>query len=180
MAKNRSSFTKKLIGFFFIFLVIGDFSRLKLNCLFLENNIFRINFDQVFPLYRLELNQDHDIHYRTCISKKKRGIMMRALEEIGTCPQCECSLMIYKTKNYKRFVKCDVCGISYALPKAGKIEGSGLRCPKSGFPILIIQKKGQRCYFWADGPCFDCIDASSCEPMNALIKEFEDLKVYGY
>ena len=105
---------------------------------------------------------------------------MREIEEIGICPNCECSLIMYKTSNYKRFVKCDACGTSYAVPKRGKIECSGLTCPKTEFPLLIIERKGQKSYFWADSPCFDCLEQGSCLPIRELIKEFEDLQVYGY
>ena len=35
-----------------------------------------------------------------------------------------------------------MCGISYPLPKRGNISSSALECPETGFPILIIDKKG--------------------------------------
>ncbi|MCK4381940.1 MAG: hypothetical protein KAW66_01475 [Candidatus Lokiarchaeota archaeon] len=105
---------------------------------------------------------------------------MKKIEEIGTCPQCECSLNIYKTNNYKRFVKCDICGTSYPLPKRGKISNSALDCPKSKFPLLIVEKPNQPAYFWSDCPCFTCIDYESCSIVKELILEFKELQVYGY
>lgn len=102
------------------------------------------------------------------------------LQEIGTCPNCKCSLMIYKTSNYKRFVKCDVCGLSYALPKKGRISNSALECPKNLFPLLIIEHPNQRAYFWTDQPCFSCIKFDQCKVIQSLIKEFKELSVYGY
>ena len=105
---------------------------------------------------------------------------MRKLEEIGICPNCSCSISIFKTNNYKRFAKCEICGLSYALPKRGTISNSALVCPIRELPILIIEKNDQKAYFWVDGPCFNCVDRDSCHKVNELIQEFEELKVYGY
>ncbi len=105
---------------------------------------------------------------------------MRKIEEIGTCPNCDCSIFMYKTNNYKRFAKCDICGFSYALPKRGTISNSALLCPERKVPLLIIEKKDQKAYFWTDGPCFSCVRFDNCINVKDLIIEFEDLKVYGY
>lgn len=105
---------------------------------------------------------------------------MRKIEEIGTCPQCECSIYIFKTNNYKRFAKCETCGLSYALPKRGSISNSVLLCPTKKLPILIIEKNDQKAYFWAEGPCFTCFAFDRCVPVTDLINEFKDLEVYGY
>lgn len=105
---------------------------------------------------------------------------MIEIEEIGTCSNCNCSLIIYKTKNYKRFVKCEICGISYPLPKRGKISNSALLCPRKNVPILIVEKPSQKAYFWADIPCFSCVNTDNCTRVKELISEFTELKVYGY
>jgi len=105
---------------------------------------------------------------------------MRKIEEIGICPNCSCSISTFKTNNYKRFAKCEICGLSYALPKRGTISNSALICPARELPILIVEKKDQKAYFWVDGPCFSCVDVDKCQPVKELIKEFSDLKVYGY
>ena len=105
---------------------------------------------------------------------------MRQLAEIGTCPNCDCSLSMYKTKNYKRFVKCDICGLSYPLPKRGSISNSALLCPKSRFPLLIVDRKDQQAYFWTDQPCFSCVSYDKCVRVKDLITEFKELSVYGY
>lgn len=105
---------------------------------------------------------------------------MRKIEEIGTCPQCGCSISMFKTNNYKRFAKCEVCGMSYSLPKRGKISNSGLICNREKVPILIVEKPDQKAYFWADKPCFTCIDTDKCERTRELTTEFKDLQVYGY
>ena len=105
---------------------------------------------------------------------------MHKLQEAGVCPNCNCSLTIFKTTNYKRFVKCEVCGISYPLPKKGSISTSALECPQTGFPVLIIDRKDQKAYFWSDQPCFNCSKYDNCEIIKSLICEFKDLKVYGY
>jgi len=105
---------------------------------------------------------------------------MKRLEEIGTCPNCECSISMFKTSNHKRFAKCDACGISYALPKRGELFNSVLTCPKRHFPILIVERKGQQAFFWADQPCFNCIAYDNCQPIRELITEFKDLEVYGF
>ena len=105
---------------------------------------------------------------------------MRKLKEIGTCPNCDCSLTLYKTSNYKRFVKCEICGLSYAVPKRGSISNSLLQCPRHKVPILIIEKPDQKAYFWADQPCFGCVASDKCERIEELVSEFKELKVYGY
>ena len=105
---------------------------------------------------------------------------MKKIEEIGECPGCLCSLNIYKTNNYKRFVKCDICGVSYPLPKRGKISNSALECPKNKFPLLIVERPNQTAYFWSDQPCFTCIDFDRCPVVKDLIAEFKELQVYGY
>ncbi len=105
---------------------------------------------------------------------------MRKIEEIGICPNCSCSISTFKTNNYKRFAKCEICGLSYALPKRGTISNSALICPIRELPILIVEKKDQKAYFWVDGPCFSCVDVDKCQKISELIKEFTDLKVYGY
>ncbi|MFX0019414.1 MAG: hypothetical protein ACFFDL_05505 [Promethearchaeota archaeon] len=105
---------------------------------------------------------------------------MKKLEEIGICPKCKCSLTMYKTSNYKRFVKCEICKISYPLPKKGKISNSALNCPRNNFPILIIERPHQSAYFWTDKPCFSCIDYDRCVIIHGLKSEFKELEVYGY
>ncbi|MFX1499198.1 MAG: hypothetical protein ACFFBH_16905 [Promethearchaeota archaeon] len=105
---------------------------------------------------------------------------MRKLDEIGICPQCQCSLSIYKTSNYKRFVRCEVCETSYALPKKGNISNSALDCPRTKFPILIVEQHHLPAYFWTDKPCFSCIDFDRCAVIKELKLEFKELKVYGY
>ena len=105
---------------------------------------------------------------------------MKKMAEIGTCPNCDCTISIFKTQNYKRFAKCEICGLSYALPKRGTISNSALTCPRSEFPVLIIEKKDQRAYFWADQPCFSCVGYDKCERVKELITEFKELEVYGY
>ena len=105
---------------------------------------------------------------------------MKKLNEIGICPNCGCTISIFKTHNYKRFAKCQICGISYALPKRGNISNSALICPRNKFPLLIIDKKNQPAYFWTDQPCFSCVKYDKCKLVKELITEFKELKVYGY
>jgi len=105
---------------------------------------------------------------------------MRKLTEIGICPNCQCSISIFKTQNYKRFAKCEVCGTSYALPKRGTINNSALICSRNSFPILIIDRNDQQAYFWTDQPCFSCVLYDKCENVKGLITEFKELQVYGY
>jgi ssDNA-binding Zn-finger/Zn-ribbon topoisomerase 1 len=105
---------------------------------------------------------------------------MKELEEIGECPNCGCTLIMYKTSNHKRFVKCEGCGISYPVPKWGKIHSSALLCPMRSYPILIVKKSNSKAYFWTDRPCFDCMHSDKCEEVQSLIQEFTELEVYGY
>ena len=105
---------------------------------------------------------------------------MRRIEEIGTCPKCECSLFMFKTNNHKRFAKCDVCGTSYPLPKRGELYNSVLTCPLRDFPILIVDRKEQQAFFWADQPCFTCVAFDKCQPIKDLKMEFKELEVNGF
>ncbi len=105
---------------------------------------------------------------------------MKQIEEIGTCPNCSCSIFIYKTNNYKRFAKCEICGYAYPLPKRGSIQNSALVCPAREVPILIVENANSKAYFWSDKPCFSCTKFDKCEQISELIEEFTQLKVYGY
>lgn len=105
---------------------------------------------------------------------------MRQLEEIGICPQCQCSLFMYKTNNHKRFAKCEICGYSFALPKRGKISNSTLICEKKQLSVLLVTRPKHKAYFWTDSPCFTCSNQDKCEVVNGLISEFEENEVYGY
>ena len=105
---------------------------------------------------------------------------MRKIDEIGICPNCDCTISIFKTQNYKRFAKCEICELSYALPKRGSISNSALLCPQSNFPLLIIDRKSQPAYFWTDQPCFSCVKYDKCVRVKELISEFKELQVYGY
>lgn len=104
----------------------------------------------------------------------------KVIEEIGSCPKCGCAIVAYKTSNYKRFAKCESCGASYSLPKSGKLSNSAELCPKSGVPVLIVEKAHQPAYFWADCPCFACVGFDKCAKIKELTQEFKELKVYGY
>lgn len=105
---------------------------------------------------------------------------MKQIKEIGTCPNCDCSIFIYKTNNYKRFAKCEICGFSYPLPKRGSISTSSLLCPERNVPLLIVEKSDNKAYFWSDTPCFTCVNVDKCKPILELEIEFKELKVYGY
>jgi len=105
---------------------------------------------------------------------------MKELKEIGTCPNCNCSIMMYRTSNHKRFAKCEICGNSYSLPKQGKIDNSAIICPTNKYPILIIQKNNNKAYFWTDKPCFTCVSFDKCKPIKELKNEFKEMSVYGF
>ena len=101
---------------------------------------------------------------------------MRVLFEIGECP-CGLSIMAFKTSNHKRFAKCEDCGFFYSLPKAGSIEHSGLKCPKTNIPVLIIKPSNhsrikKKAYLWAEGPCFTCTEQDKCEVHKDMLEEF--------
>ncbi len=105
---------------------------------------------------------------------------MNKSEELGFCPNCNCSIILHKSKNYKRYAKCEICGNSYSLPKRGKISNSALICPLRRYPILIIEDQDKKAYFWSDIPCFDCFTYDSCKPVQELIEDFIEMEVYGY
>lgn len=70
--------------------------------------------------------------------------------------------------------------MSYSLPKRGTISNSAINCPRSGFPILIVEKEQQKAYFWTDQPCFSCVAFDKCNAIEELVNEFKELEVYGY
>lgn len=105
---------------------------------------------------------------------------MKEIKEIGVCPNCDCELIMFKTNNYRRFVKCGICGMSYSLPKRGAISNSAITCPRSRLPILIVEKDQQKAYFWTDQPCFSCIAFDKCKAIEELVNEFKELEVCGY
>ena len=106
---------------------------------------------------------------------------------IGTCPHCGDDLAVFKTNQYKRFVKClnDECVDSaYPLPRKGSFEVSGEICPKTHLPVLAFVPQTPRAgtkgtyrkktYFWAKGPCFACFDRSHCAVWQELNEDYND------
>ena len=70
--------------------------------------------------------------------------------------------------------------MSYSLPKRGTISNSAINCPRSGFPILIVEKEQHKAYFWTDQPCFSCVAFDKCSAIEELVNELKQLEVYGY
>ncbi|MGQ4873688.1 MAG: hypothetical protein ACP6IY_06380 [Promethearchaeia archaeon] len=108
---------------------------------------------------------------------------MRLIRELGECPNCGCSIQLYKTNSHKRFAKCEYCGLSYGLPKRGRLYNSGLTCPLSLLPILIIEPIGANknpSYFFTDQPCFNCVKSSKCRLIKELKEEFSEYEEFGF
>ena len=107
---------------------------------------------------------------------------------------------MYKTKQYKRYAKCDNpdCpgvngnngGLSFPLPKRGRIIPTALLCPITLSPILTVaksthSKRMHKAYWWtAKGPCFTCkyfqSKALPCKPIKELKVEFATDELYGW
>ncbi|MGC8599240.1 MAG: DNA topoisomerase I [Thermoplasmata archaeon] len=65
--------------------------------------------------------------------------------EMGKCPKCGAPLHLFKNKNY-RYVQCSrfpQCDFKYYLPKTGKVEITGEKCPVCGLPLIKIIRRGQ-------------------------------------
>ena len=107
---------------------------------------------------------------------------------IGECPECGDELYIFKTKSHKRLVKCvnDECPkhTVFGVPKSGKIEVTGLKCPKNNYPVLAItpnirltkgkyKKDTKKTYFWTNSPCFACRDQNSCKIRKEALEDYE-------
>ena len=110
---------------------------------------------------------------------------MRELKEIGECPKCGCSIIMFKTNQYKRFAKCEECGYSYPLPKRGTISNTGELCELSKVPLMVIENaKNSRnkngSYFWAHQPCFNCMNLDKCEIIKELEEEFKEFEEFGF
>ncbi len=108
---------------------------------------------------------------------------------IGDCPACGDELYIFKTSTHKRLVKCvaDDCPKKtiYGIPKAGKIEVTGIVCPKTEIPMLAIFKNiklsggryktaKHQVYFFGKSPCFDCSKRPSCIQYKELVEDYRD------
>jgi ssDNA-binding Zn-finger/Zn-ribbon topoisomerase 1 len=61
---------------------------------------------------------------------------------IGKCPECGDELYLFRTKSRKKVVKCVNDDFpkqfAYGVPKSGKIEVTGFKCPKNNLPVLAI------------------------------------------
>ncbi len=104
---------------------------------------------------------------------------MREIEDLGWSPKYGFLIINCKTNSYKRSVKCDVCEISYFLPKRRIISNSVVVCAKTKFPILIVEKRNSKVYFWSDRPCYTCTGIRNCGSIKTLKEEFAALEVHG-
>ncbi len=108
---------------------------------------------------------------------------------IGECPSCGDELYIFKTRNYKRLVKCinETCPeqFAYGIPKKGKIEITGIQCPKFKLPLLAVipinfiakgkfRPQEKHVFFWTKSPCFTCSSRSTCSELNEAIDDYEN------
>ena len=107
---------------------------------------------------------------------------------IGECPECGDELYVFRTKSRKKVVKClnDDCPkqLAYGVPKSGKIEVTGLKCPKSNLPVLAIipnirlaqgkyKQNTKGIYFWTNSPCFTCREQNSCEVRKEAKEDYD-------
>ena len=114
--------------------------------------------------------------------------MITTSKNIGECPVCGDELYIFKTKSYKRLIKCinEECDPAtiYPVPQRGKLECTGLICPKHHLPILAVvpnvklhtgkyQQQRKKTYFWTKGPCFTCKQQSKCAQLLELQDEYD-------
>jgi DNA topoisomerase-1 len=73
---------------------------------------------------------------------------------LGTCPNCKSgTLQVTRSRNYKRFVKCDnpACMApngkgpqTYPLPQRGEIVYEGVVCPTCTSPRIMVLTKGRK------------------------------------
>jgi ssDNA-binding Zn-finger/Zn-ribbon topoisomerase 1 len=104
---------------------------------------------------------------------------MKEIGTAGTCPKCNEELIMFRSNQGGRFIKCsnEDCKESYPIPRAGTIEYMGITCPsiqsqQSQYPILMVKKKNAKPYFWVKSPCFGCSKGSSCTSLLELREEF--------
>jgi DNA topoisomerase I len=67
--------------------------------------------------------------------------------ELGTCPKCnEGTLVAQRSRNWKRYVKCDneSCDQTYPLPQRGAIKYEDVRCETCAAPRVLVLTKGRK------------------------------------
>ena len=66
---------------------------------------------------------------------------------IGKCPWCAHDMIVTKSRWGKRFASCSFypqCRNSYPLPQKGRIEVTGLACPRCRSPVIRLLSKGKK------------------------------------
>ncbi|TXT65415.1 MAG: hypothetical protein BAJALOKI1v1_430006 [Promethearchaeota archaeon] len=95
--------------------------------------------------------------------------MKQQRSELGECPNCNCTLLLHD-KEKERYVKCEICGHAYNLPKQGAIKNTNLICPLREYPILIIKEKNSKEYLWTDRACVNCESYETCKTIKSIVK----------
>ena len=101
---------------------------------------------------------------------------MKKIREVGDCPKCGDSLILYSGNTGSRFVLCNnkECNLSYPIPHSGIVEATGAVCPQLNLPVLFVNRPSHKSkYCWVREPCFACRKASSCREYQELVDEYD-------
>jgi len=97
---------------------------------------------------------------------------LNQLQKIGICPYCDCSLILYESKDNSRYIKCEICGHAYNIPTRGEIIPLSFKCPLYGYPLIII-RTNESTQYYSDRICSKCPEYKTCEVIHNLIDNSE-------
>jgi len=109
-----------------------------------------------------------DMKYEEISASLREGL--RADATVGTCPECQSSLVVRRSKKGGRFIGCTGypnCTFGLPLPKAGKLRVTARKCKQHDMRLIKVHT-GKR--FWDLG-CPQCNYAKWVEQQKSKEKE---------
>ncbi len=97
------------------------------------------------------------------------------------CPNCkEGMLIVLRSRRGKRFLGCDKypeCKTTFPLPQMGLLKFNNEKCPKCGFPLITLIKKGRPPWKFCFNPtCYQQTQKENLEIKQKKAEEKEKIK----